>query len=146
MRLSPEDLRDLKILKYYRVVRKWAAKQNGLTDSELELIIYLYHLDLFTIKDYQAGAYIYMWDKKRWLRLKQQGWIEVWRNGDRKSGNHNIYKATFKTKLLVTRIYKILLGQEDIPYKESNVFFKNKSYTDKVMNKAIDDMLKDKER
>lgn len=146
MRLSAEDLKELKILKYYRVVRKWAAKQNNLTDSELELIIYLYHLDLFTIKDYQDGVYIYMWDKKRWQRLKRDGWIEVWRNGNRKTGAHNIYKATFKTKLLVTRIYKILLGEEDIPFKESNVFFKNKSYTDKVMNKAIDDMLKDKER
>ena len=146
MKLSAEDLKELKILKYYRVVRKWAAKQNNLTDSELELIIYLYHLDLFTIKDYQDGVYIYMWDKKRWQRLKRDGWIEVWRNGNRKTGAHNIYKATFKTKLLVTRIYKILLGEEDIPFKESNVFFKNKSYTDKVMNKAIDDMLKDKER
>jgi len=146
MKLSAEDLKELKILKYYRIVRKWAAKQNNLTDSELELIIYLYHLDLFTIKDYQNGVYIYMWDKKRWQRLKRDGWIEVWRNGNRKTGAHNIYKATFKTKLLVTRIYKILLGEEDIPFKESNVFFKNKSYTDKVMNKAIDDMLKDKER
>ena len=146
MKLSASDLRDLKILKYYRITRKWACKQNGLSDSELELIIYLDSIGLFTIKDYQDGAYIYKWDKKRWQRLKQQGWIEVWRNGNRKTGGHNIYKTTFKTKILVTRIYKILLGEEDIPYKSSNVFYKNKSYTDKVMNKAIDDMHKDKER
>ena len=146
MKISASDLRDLKILKYYRITRKWACKQNGLTDSELELIIYLDSLVLFTIKDYQDGAYIYKWDKKRWQRLKQEGWIEVWRNGNRKTGAHNIYKTTFKTKILVTRIYKILLGEEDIPYKSSNVFYKNKSYTDKVMNKAIDDMHKDKER
>jgi hypothetical protein len=146
MKISASDLRDLKILKYYRITRKWACKQNGLSDSELELIIYLDSLGLFTIKDYQDGAYIYKWDKKRWQRLKAQGWIEVWRNGNRKIGAHNIYKTTFKTKILVTRIYKILLGEEDIPYKSSNVFYKNKSYTDKVMNKAIDDMHKDKER
>ena len=47
---------------------------------------------------------------------------------------------------MITRMYKILLGQEDIPITESNVFYKNKSYSDKVYNKAIDDMIKDKER
>ena len=29
---------------------------------------------------------------------------------------------------------------------ERSVFYNNKSYTDKVYNKAIDDMIKDKER
>jgi len=38
------------------------------------------------------------------------------------------------------------LGNEDIPISEQNVFYKNKSYTDKVFNKAIDDMLKDNNR
>ena len=44
---------------------------------------------------------------------------------------------------MITRIYNILLGYEDIPISEKNVFYKNKTYTDKVFNKAIDDMLKD---
>lgn len=47
---------------------------------------------------------------------------------------------------MIKRIYRILLAEEDIPVKESNVFYKNKTYTDKVMNKAIDDMIKDKDR
>ncbi len=47
---------------------------------------------------------------------------------------------------MITRIYNILLGYEDIPIKESNIFYKNKTYTDKVFNKAIDDMLKDNNR
>lgn len=51
-----------------------------------------------------------------------------------------------RTQLLIKRIYRILLGEEDIPTTEANVFYKNKTYTDKVFNKAIDDMIKDKER
>ena len=39
-----------------------------------------------------------------------------------------------------------MLGQEDLPTSERNVFYGNKSYTDKVYNKAIDDMIKDKDR
>jgi|TARA_Y100000401_G_scaffold51111_1_gene39965 hypothetical protein len=39
-----------------------------------------------------------------------------------------------------------MLGQEDLPTSERSVFYKNKSYSDKVFNKAIDDMIKDKDR
>jgi hypothetical protein len=39
-----------------------------------------------------------------------------------------------------------MLGEEDIPTSEKSIFFKNKTYTDKVYNKAIDDMIKDSER
>ena len=37
-------------------------------------------------------------------------------------------------------------SEEDLPTSERSVFYKNKSYTDKVYNKAIDDMIKDKDR
>ena len=41
MKLTPSDLRDLGLFKYYRLVRKWACKTYGLTDAALELLIYL---------------------------------------------------------------------------------------------------------
>ena len=39
MRLSASDLKDLQILKHYRIIRKWACKNNGLTDADLEVLI-----------------------------------------------------------------------------------------------------------
>jgi len=86
MRLTSHDLRDLQILKYYRLVRKWACK------------------------------------------------------------TYSVFKTSFKCSHLISRIYRILLGEEDIPTSENSIFFNNKSYTDKVMNKSIDDMIKDNER
>jgi hypothetical protein len=47
---------------------------------------------------------------------------------------------------MISRIYRILLGEEDIPTSITNPYYNNESYTDKVMNKAIDDMIKDKDR
>jgi len=146
MRLSAEDLRDLKILKYYRLTRRWACKQYGIKDADLELLIYLDCKGLFTREDFMNGVYTYTWDKHRWERLRKNGWIDVWRERNRKESKYAIFKTSMKTKLMINRIYKILLGEEDIPVTESNVFYKNKSYSDKVMNKAIDDMIKDKER
>lgn len=146
MKLSVEDLRDLNILKYYRIVRRWACKQNNLKDADLELLIYLDCKGLFKREDFINGVYTYTWDKHRWERLRRDGWIDVWRERNRTDSKFAIYKVSMKTKHLVNRIYKILLGQEDIPITNANVFYKNKSYTDKVFNKAIDDMIKDKER
>ena len=86
------------------------------------------------------------WDKHRWEKLRKLDCIKVWRPRNHTTQKYNIYETSSKAKRLITRIYNILLGKEDIPFKRTNVFYNNKTYTDKVFNKAIDDMLKDKER
>jgi len=146
MRLSAEDLRDLQVLKYYRLIRRWACKQYDIKDADLELLIYLDCKGLFKRDDFINGVFTYTWDKHRWERLRKNGWIDVWKERNRRDSKYALYKTSMKTKLMITRIYKIMLGEEDIPITESNVFYKNKSYSDKVFNKAIDDMIKDKER
>lgn len=146
MRLSAEDLRDLNILKYYRIIRRWACRQYDIKDADLELLIYLDCKGLFKREDFINGAFTYTWDKHRWERLRRDGWIGVWKERNRRDSKYAVYKTSMKTKLMINRIYKIMLGEEDIPITKANVFYKNKSYSDKVYNKAIDDMIKDKER
>ena len=146
MRLDASDLRDIKLFKYYRLVRKWACKTYNLTDADLELLIYLDCKERFTRQEFIDGVYTMSWDKKRWERLRSQGWIDVWRHRNRTSIKYSIFKTSFKCSQLISRIYRILLGQEDLPTSERNIFFKNKSYIDKVYNKAIDDMIKDIDR
>jgi hypothetical protein len=146
MRLTAQDLRDLNILKYYRLTRKWVCKTYGLTDADLELLIYLDCKGRFTRNEFIEGVYTYSWDKHRWERLKREGWIEVWRHRNRTTIKYSVFKTSFKCSQIISRIYRILLGEEDPPFTERNIFHKNKSYTDKVMTKAIDDMIKDKDR
>jgi len=146
MRLSASDLRDIQLFKYYRLVRKWACKTYGLTDAELELLIMLDCIDRFTRKEFMDGEYLMSWDKTRWDRLRNEGWIEPWRHRNRTTIKYTIYKTSFKCSQLVSRIYRILLGEEDVPTSERSVFYKNKTYTDKVFNKAVDDMIKDNKR
>ena len=146
MRLSASDLRDIQLFKYYRLVRKWACKTYELTDADLELLISLDCIGRFTRKEFQDGEYIMSWDKARWDRLRQKGWIEPGRHRNRTTIKYTVYKTSFKCSQLISRIYRILLGEEDIPTGERNVFYKNKTYTDKVFNKAVDDMIKDNKR
>tara|TARA_Y100000310_G_scaffold191310_1_gene191283 strand:+ start:127 stop:573 length:447 start_codon:yes stop_codon:yes gene_type:complete len=144
--ITSQDLKDSHFLKYYRLVRKWACKANDLKDADLELLIYLNCLNRFTRDDFINGVYAYTWDKHRWERLRRDGWIEAWRHRNRTTIKYTVYKTSFKCNHMISRIYRILLGEEDIPTSITNPYYNNKSYTDKVMNKAIDDMIKDKDR
>jgi hypothetical protein len=146
MRITWSDLKDAGILKYYRVVRKWARRTYDLKEADIELLIYLDSLNYFTRKQFIQGEYIYSWDKHRWERLRREGWINVWRERNRRDAKYAVYTSSFKCKQMIARIYKILSGEEDLPTSERNTFYKNKSYTDKVFNKAIDDMIKDPDR
>ena len=146
MKLDSTYLRDIGLLKYYRLVRKWACKTNGLKDADLELLIYLDCKGRFTRKDFMDGVYTYSWDKARWERLKRSGWIETWRHRNRTTIMYSVFKTSFKCSQMISRIYRILLGEEDLPTSDRSIFYNNKSYTDKVYNKAIDDMIKDKNR
>jgi hypothetical protein len=143
---SPSDLREMNILKYYRLVRKWACKTYNLKDADLELLIYLDCKKHFTRNEFMDGAYTYSWDKKRWDRLRQNGWIDTWRHRNRTTIKYSVFKTSIKCQQLISRIYRILLAQEDLPQSSRSTFYKNKTYTDKVFNKAIDDMVNDKDR
>ena len=146
MRLSVNDLREINLFKYYRLVRRWACKTYDLKDADLELLVYLDCKKLFTRNDFIDGTYTYSWDKNRWERLRRNGWIDVFKERNRTSSKYAVYKVSSKAKRLISRIYRILLAEEDLPTSTTSVFYNNKSYTDKVFNKAIDDMIRDKER
>jgi len=143
VRLSSTDLKDLKLLKHYRIIRKWACKTCNLKDADLELLIYLDAVDFFTKNDFKKGTYSYSWDNRRWNRLLKEGWIYVWRERNRTTQKYNIYKVSVKCKQLISRMYRIMLGEEDMPTTKLE---KSNRYIYKVTSKAIDYANKDKTR
>ena len=146
-RLEAKDVKSLGLLKHYRLIRRWACRNNDLTDSDLELLIYFDCMEFFTKQDYKIGTYAYSWDNKRWNNLLKEGWIVVWRNRNHTTQKYNIYKVSFKCKQLINRMYRIMLGEEDIPTRpRNNSIMKGKTYTDVVLQTAIDHLNKDKTR
>tara|TARA_S200002703_G_scaffold138277_1_gene128418 strand:- start:24 stop:467 length:444 start_codon:yes stop_codon:yes gene_type:complete len=147
MRIEPSDIRELNLLKHYRIIRKWACKNYELNDADLELLIYFDCMDLFTREDFKIGTYSYSWDNRRWNRLLKEGWITVWRKHNRTTQKYNIYKVSFKCKQLISRMYRIMLGTEDIPTSlHRNKIMQGKTYMDKVMITSINNVNKDKNR
>lgn len=143
-RLEASDIKELGILKHYRIIRRWACRNNDLTDSELELLIYFDCMDLFTKQDYKIGTYTYSWDNKRWNKLLKEGWIVVWRKRNHTTQKYHIYKVSFKCKQLISKMYRIMLGKEDIPTSYRNNIMTGKTYTDIVLQTAINNVNKDK--
>lgn len=140
-RLTSKDVKELNLLKHYRIIRKWAAKTNSLKEADLELLIYLEATDLFTKQDFKNGTHAYSWDNRRWNRLLKEGWIVVWRQRNRTTQKYHIYKVSFKCKQLINRMYRIILGEEEIPTTErSNHLMKGKTYSDKVLATTIKNM------
>jgi len=145
-KLTSSDLKELNLFKHYRIIRKWACKNNNLNDADLELLMYLDALDMFTKQDFKIGTYAYSWDNRRWNRLLKEGWIVVWRQRNRTTQKYHIYKVSVKCKQLISRMYRIILGEEDIPTTKTNKVFDRNTYTNKVLSTSILNLNKDKSR
>jgi hypothetical protein len=146
-KLTSSDLKDLNLLKHYRIIRKWVSKTCDLKEADLELLFYLEAIDFFTKQDFKTGTHSYSWDNRRWNRLLKEGWIVVWRKRNRTTQKYHIYKVSFKGKQLISRIYRIMLGEEDIPETtRANKLMKRESYMDKVLATSITYLNKDKTR
>jgi len=103
-------------LKFYRLVSRWTCKQYSISISDLELLFYLDPIKYFTLEDFRDGTLYYHWDL----------------------GDHNKYKVSLKGNRLIKRVYKILIGEEQIPEdaRRSKVA-KREQYIDKVYSTAI---------
>ena len=146
-RLDARDLKEVNLLKHYRIIRKWASQNNDLTDADLELLIYLDCMGLFTKHDFEIGSYSYSWNNRRWSKLIKNDWIVIWRHRNRTTQKYNIYKTSFKAKQLIIKIYKIILGEEDIPTSERrNIIMRKDSYSNKVLRTSIHNVNTDKNR
>jgi hypothetical protein len=144
IRLEASDIKDLSLLKHYRIIRKWACKNNNLTDADLELLIYLDCMDFFTKQDFKIGTYAYSWNNRRWNNLLKEGWIIVWRERNYTTQKYNIYKVSFKCKQLISKMYRIMLGKENIPTSHRNSIMNDDTYMNTVSSKAITNANNDK--
>ena len=125
-------------LKYYRLISRWAVKNNNLNIADLELLFYLDPIIYFTIDDFKNGTLFYSWDKDRFYRLQREGWIDKIHKGIGRRGDHNKYKVSQKGKLLINKIYRILIDKEDLPSSaRRNTVMQRKTYIDKVYSQAI---------
>lgn len=128
-------------LKYWRVIRQFVKIKYGLTQSDLDILLFLYSEKYFDRGKFEEFDNLLGWDKQRFENLRQADWIVVFRK--RMGARKAIYQLSIKSVRMIQSIYRKLSGEE-IPISSSNnkMFAKNVSYSDKVYRNMIIEMNK----
>ena len=128
-------------LKYWRTIRYWIKAKYKLTTPDIEMLLFLYSENMFTKTKFKRFEPIMSGDVNRFDKLLRDDWIHVWRK--RKGKEATLYELTYKSKRIVTLIYKKLNGEEIAETAHSNPLFRNDaSYMDKVYRQSIVEMNK----
>lgn len=126
-------------LKYWRVIRYFIKVKYNLSQADLDILLFLHSEGYFDKDKFREFDNLLSWNEARFDNLLRDGWIEVFRK--RTKTSKTIYKLSYKSKRVITSIYKKLSGEE-IPTSQSTnpMFAKNVSYTDKVYRNFILEM------
>jgi len=123
-------------LKYWRIIRQYIKVKYGLTQSDLDVILFLNSEDYFSKDKFEEFDKILSWDENRFNKLLRDGWIEVFRK--RKGKTKGLYNLSYKSKRVISSIYKKLNGEEMPTSPSQNpMFLKNVSYSDRRYRDAI---------
>lgn len=126
-------------LKYWKVIRQFYKVKHGLTQSELDVLLFLFSEGYFDRDRFADFDSLLAWDKDRFNKMLNDGWIEVFRK--RMNGKKSLYQISDKGRNIVMDIYRKLNGEE-IPtsLSQNPMFQKNVSYSDKVYRNMVKDM------
>jgi len=77
------SIRGSDYLKYWRVIRYFIKAKYGLSQADLDMLLFLYSEDYFSKDKFSEFDELLSWDVNRFDRLLRDGWIEVFRKGTR---------------------------------------------------------------
>lgn len=128
-------------LKYWRVIRYFVKAKYGLTQSDLDILLFLYSEKYFNKDKFEEFDKLLSWDENRFDRLLRDGWVSKFRDYDPKTKQKALYEISYKGKRTIGSIYKKLNGDE-IPMSQSSnpIFAKNVSYSDRRYKEFIKEM------
>jgi hypothetical protein len=131
-------------LKYYKIVIYWASKQYGISKNDLEFLFFLYNERPFTRAQFEDFCYIMVWDKNRFNKYIDNGYIEEYaKRGELgRSNSLPIHKLTYNMRRKIRAIYdrlnlNVLTSESS---KHTKIFQKKSGYNNKRFAKAVTDM------
>ena len=123
-------------LKFWRVIRYYMKMKHGLTQADLDIILFLYSESYFSKDKFDEYCEIVSWSADRFKDLHRDGWIETFRR--RGTDGKALYQLSYKATRVVLDIYRKLNGEEIPTSLSANpMFHKNVSYSDKVYRNMI---------
>lgn len=130
-----QSTRDYDFLKWIRVVFKWATAHTGLTQSRIELLLYLYSKGAFSKQEFFDYHELLGYGGPVTLKsLIESGWIIEWRKGKRGKVK-GMYDLTSKAKVVCNKMHQMCVGGMDVPISRRSNPLNEKSIRDKRVNK-----------
>lgn len=126
-------------LKYWRPIKYFIKRKYGVSETNLDILLFLYSEKYFMLSDLRKYNEIVPWCRERFDNLLRDGFVEVFRDFPEKRGR--IYRLTRKSTRMITSLYSKLEGN-DIPmtYGNNPMFKKKTKYTDKVYRNYIKEL------
>jgi len=126
-------------LKYWRVVKYYVKAKYGLTQAELEMLLFLKSEGYFDKDKFKEFDALISWNVNRFDKMRRDGWIEVFRRRDGK--RKALYQLSMKSKRMIALVYKKLNGEE-LPMSDSHdpMFRRDATYNSKVYRNFIKQM------
>ncbi len=139
--ISYEKERKYNFLKYWRIVKYYIKRKYSLSEPDLEMLLYLYDEGRFDMEAFKEYSNIMHWDRNRFWKLKEKGFINVWRKKNEVLNRRPIYELSVSSNRICNLVYKRLLLEEKISENPRiNPVMKGNSYTDRVYRIAIKKM------
>ena len=123
-------------LKYWRIVRYFINAKYGISQPDLEMLIFLSDEHYFTKAKFKEFNKVFSWDKDRFERLRRNGWIE--KVSVQSKSRLGVYNLTYQAKRIVAYAYALLHGKEFPEGPDKNpVFKRNCSFNDKMYRSVM---------
>jgi len=138
-------------MKYYRVARFYMKEKYGLSQMDLEVLLYLFSEKYFTVIKFKEYTRHFDWSKELLPRLKRNGWVELFK--PRAKYREAVYRITLKASRAMMTFYNLLEGKEFSDSRHNPMFRGDAGYVDRAhqgiikrINKEIrEDILKSSE-
>lgn len=123
-------------MRYWRIIRYYYLKKYDISESDLDLLLYLYSEKYFKESDINIFSQTFKWDRYRLTKLKSKGFLDI--HSHPHSNSPTIWKVTFKTKKLVASLYaKLEGGKISENYQFNRLFLKEAGFAHKTYKNAI---------
>ena len=125
-----------KLLMYYRIICRVICEKHEIKQSDLDTLIYLYGVGLFTRKQIRTFTDAGPFDMNRMNRLLNEGWLIKFPH--RYDKQTMVYTLSRKANGVITSLYRKVFGEEDISmhYKQLDSYKKRSKHM-KAVNSGL---------
>jgi len=103
---------DYTFLQFNRTVRRWAIFNHDLTGTELDMLLYLYPITVFSVPQFKTFQYeLGLTDHRLFKKMESKKWFNLWS----RKGQISYYVLSRKGNLLCSRMHRMYMLEEEIP-------------------------------